>query len=196
MKRIMTLTCLILFAYIGSSQDNSDSYNYNSDERENTLFNGGGIRLSGIWGGTTNGFVKFQNDFSLNNAGFFVFEINEDFLIGWSGYGSGTELENGSNASIDGHNLLLGYTVNSDQAIHPVIYAKGGSGILEIDETSRDRVSILEPSIGVELNVFRFMRIGVDAGYRFISGVDTAGYTDNDFSSAFIGLRFKFGYSW
>jgi hypothetical protein len=193
MKTLITI-CIAAFLSLGlSAQDN---YEQETNRKEKTLFNNGGIRLTGLWGGTTNGFVKFQNDFSLNNGGYFVFEINENFLVGWSGYGSGTELADGTKVDIDGNDLLLGYTFDSNNAIHPAVYLKGGSGSLEIEGNADDNVSVIEPSIGVELNVFRFMRIGIDGGYRFVNGVDTAGYTDQDFSSAFIGLRLKFGYSW
>ena len=194
MKNLITLTFSLLLMVGLSAQD--VDINLNNDDREKTIFNDGGIRLTGLWGGFTNGFVKFQNDFSLNNSGYFVFEINENFLVGWSGYGSGTELENGVDVGIDGNDLMLGYTFDSNQAIHPAVYLKGGAGRLEINDNDNDAISVIEPSIGVELNVFRFMRIGLDGGYRFVNGVDTEGYSDSDFSSAFIGLRFKFGFSW
>ena len=193
MKTLITL-CLSVFISIGLfAQDNYEQYD---NKKENTLFNNSGIRLSGLWGGSTNGFVKFQNDFSLNNGGYFLFEINDDFLIGWSGYGSGTDLEDGTRANIDGRDLMLGYTFDSDKAIHPAVYLKAGTGTLEIEDNIDDNISVIEPSIGVELNVFRFMRIGIDGGYRFVNGVDTENFSDQDFSSAFIGLRLKFGYSW
>ena len=192
MKKLTTLLFFV-FLYFGlfSQQKHNDQ-----PSGERTLFNNGGIRLTGLWGGSTNGFVKFQNDFSLNNGGYFVFELNENFLIGWSGYGSGTDLPVGTRVGIDGNDLILGYTFDSNKTIHPTAYLKGGRGTLEIGENIRDNVFVIEPSIGVELNIFKFMRLGIDGGYRFVNGVNTAGYSDQDFSSAFIGLRLKFGYSW
>jgi len=193
MKTLITL-CLTVFLSLGLIAQ--DDYMEEDNKKERTIFNNGGIRLSGLWGGSTNGFVKLQNDFSLNNGGYFLFEINENFLIGWSGYGSGTDLPDGTRVSIDGRDLMLGYTFDSNKAIHPAVYLKTGTGSLEIGDNADDNVSVIEPSIGVELNVFRFMRIGIDGGYRFVNGVNTTGYSDQDFSSAFIGLRLKFGYSW
>jgi len=193
MKTLITL-CLTVFLSLGLLAQ--DDYEQEDNKKETTLFNNSGIRLSGLWGGSTNGFVKFQNDFSLNNGGYFLFEFNENFLIGWSGYGSGTDLPNGTRVGIDGRDLMLGYTFDSNKAIHPTVYLKAGTGKLEIDEHVDDNISVIEPSIGVELNIFRFMRLGIDGGYRFVNGVNTVGYSDQDFSSAFIGLRLKFGYSW
>ena len=192
MKKLTTLLFFVFLSFGLFSQQN----HYDQPSGERTLFNNGGIRLTGLWGGSTNGFVKFQNDFSLNNGGYFVFELNENFLIGWSGYGSGTDLPDGTRVGIDGNDLILGYTFDSNKTIHPTAYLKGGRGTLEIGENIRDNVFVIEPSIGVELNIFKFMRLGIDGGYRFVNGVNTAGYSDQDFSSAFIGLRLKFGYSW
>jgi len=184
-KLIHTIAFLLLIATISFSQN-----------REETLFKNSSIDLTGIWGGSTNGLVEFNNNFSLNNSGYFLFEINNDFLIGWSGYGSGTELTNGDKAQIGGHDLVLGYAFNSHKSIHPIVYAKGGRGSLKINEQKVDKVTVFEPSVGVELNVFRWFKIGMEGGYRFVTNVDANDLNDNDFSSPVVGLRMKFGWSW
>ena len=53
--------------------------------QEKTVFNSG-IRLTGVFGGSFNSIVDFQDDFNISSGGFFTFEINNDFLIGWQGY--------------------------------------------------------------------------------------------------------------
>jgi len=185
MKRLLTLCILILSASILLQA-----------QREETIFGSGGIHLTGLWGGSTNGIIKFEEEFSLNNGGFFAFEINNNFLIGWSGYGGGESLEDGRRAEIDGNDLLLGYTFQSNRSIHPAVYMKGGRGSLDITGENDDRVTVYEPSIGLEVNVFRFMRIGLEGGYRFVTDVQTPGFSDKDFSSPVVGLRLKFGWSW
>ncbi len=167
-----------------------------AQNREETLFRNSSIDFTGIWGGSTNGLVEFNNNFSLNNSGYFLFEINNDFLIGWSGYGSGTNLNNGDKAEIGGNDLVLGYAFNSHKTIHPIVYVKGGRGSLKINEQKVDKVSVFEPSIGMEVNVLRWFRIGLEGGYRFVTSVDANGLDDNDFSSPVVGLRMKFGWSW
>ena len=168
-------------------------YAQNSEE---TIFGNSSISLTGIWGGSTNGLVEFDNNFSLSNSGYFLFEVNNDLLIGWSGYGSGTNLENGDKAQIGGHDLVLGYAFNSNKSIHPVIYAKGGRGSLKINDERLDKVTVFEPSVGVEVNVLRWFKLGLEGGYRFVTDVDVNGLNDNDFSSPVVGLRLKFGWSW
>jgi len=167
-----------------------------SQNREETLFRNSSIDLTGVWGGSTNGLVEFNNNFSLSNSGYFLFEVNNNLLIGWSGYGSGTNLDNGDKAQIGGHDLVLGYTFNSHRSIHPVVYAKGGRGSLKINEQKVDKVTVFEPSVGIEVNVFRWLRMGLEGGYRFVTNVDANGLNDNDFSSPVVGLRMKFGWSW
>jgi len=91
---------------------------------------------------------------------------------------------------------LLGYTINSDKAIHPIVYVQFGSSDLEVEGVGSDNVFVVQPSIGAELNVTRWFRIGIDGGYRFFNNSDIPGFTDQDFSSPVLGLRLKFGWSW
>lgn len=167
-----------------------------AQNREETIFSNSSIEFTGLWGGSTNGFVEFNNNFSLSNSGYFLFEINNNFLIGWSGYGSGSNLSNGDKAQIGGNDLVMGYAFSSHKAIHPIVYLKGGRGSLKINEEKVDKVTVFEPSIGIEVNVFRWMKVGLEGGYRFVTSIDAAGLDDNDFSSPIIGLRLKFGWSW
>jgi len=162
--------------------------------QEETVFNSG-IRLTGVFGGSFNSIADFQDDFNISSGGFFTFEINNDFLIGWQGYRTGID-EDGRDVDINGNDLLLGYTINSDKAIHPIVYVQFGSSDLEVEGVGSDNVFVVQPSIGAELNVTRWFRIGIDGGYRFFNNSDIPGFTDQDFSSPVLGLRLKFGWSW
>lgn len=185
MKRLLAISVLICTMFLQVDA-----------QKEETLFGISNIKLTGIWGGASNGMVKLGNDFSLNNGGFFTFEINDNFLIGWEGYGSGSVLEDGRKIDLDGNDLLLGYGFDSYRVIHPFAYIKTGSSRLEINDGPSDNVFVLQPTIGGEINVFRWFRVGMDAGYRFVSGVNTGGLSDNDLSSPLVNLRLKFGWSW
>lgn len=165
-------------------------------QREETVFGRNGVQLTGAWGGMTNGMIRFQDEFSLNNGGYFMFELNDNFLIGWSGYGNGEVLADGKDVDIEGNDLILGYTFNSYKAVHPAMYIKGGRGKLDVASEGKENISVIEPSLGIEVNVFRWMRVGLEGGYRFVSGVDRFGLSDSDLSSPVVGLRFKFGWSW
>ena len=165
-------------------------------QREETVFNrNGGVRLTGIWGGGNSSLADFKNDFNLSSGGFFAFEINNDFLIGWSGYDSDITSD-GSNIEISGSDLFLGYTMNSTRVVHPLFYLQTGSSRLEIEDVGSDRVFVAQPTIGAEINIARFFRLGIDGGYRFFSGSNLSGFSDKDFSGPVLGLRLKFGWSW
>lgn len=185
MKKLYTLCCFLLFAIVVSDA-----------QRDETIFRDGSFKLTGIWGGATNGFVRVGNDFSLNNGGFFSFEINKRFLIGWSGYGSGTTLDDGRHIDINGNDLLLGYGFDTHKSLHPFIYLKTGGGRLQVSEERSDNVFVFEPSAGFETNIFQWFRLGIDGGYRFVSNVDLPDLNDGDVSSPFVNIRFKFGWSW
>lgn len=167
-----------------------------SAQRESTLFNGdNGIKFTGVWGGWNSSLYDFQDNKTLSNGGYLAFEFNNNFLIGWSGYKS--DLTNdGRQIDIDGNDLLLGYAFRSKRVIHPIINLQLGSSRLKIEDVGSDKVFVVQPTAGAELNVTRFFRLGVDAGYRFFSGSDITGFSDADFSGPILGLRFKFGWSW
>jgi len=185
MKNILTL---LLFSISGITLLHAQS--------EETLFNKNrGIRLTGIWGATNHSLADFENDFNLNTGGYFAFEINKNLLIGWAGYDSDLTSE-GRNIELSGSDLLLGYQFNSHNVIHPVFYLQGGSSKLQIEDAGSDRVFVVQPSIGAEINIARFFRLGIDGGYRFFNNTDLPGFSDKDFSGPILGLRLKFGWSW
>lgn len=163
-------------------------------QREQTLFNGG-FDLTGIWGGSTNQSISVNDDFNLAHGGFFAFEINENFLIGWAGYSDDVGRD-GRSIDIKGHDLLIGYTFNSDRLIHPLFYLQTGSSKLEVSDTGSDNVFVMQPTVGAEMNIARFFRLGLDAGYRFVNDVELADFTNKDFSGPMVNLRLKFGWSW
>tara|TARA_Y100000385_G_C13057798_1_gene622850 strand:- start:401 stop:667 length:267 start_codon:yes stop_codon:yes gene_type:complete len=79
--------------------------------------------------------------------------------------------------------------------IHPIFYLQAGGGKLEVTNEVDDRVFILQPNVGLEMNVLQWFRIGVEAGYRFVNNVNVNTLEYADLSSPVIGLRLKFGFS-
>jgi hypothetical protein len=57
-----------------------------------------------------------------------------------------------------------------------------------------DAFFVVEPSVNLELNLTTWMRLGVGAGYRYVSGVnDLRGITNGDLRGASGSLTLKFG---
>lgn len=164
--------------------------------QEETVFNRlGGIRFSGAWGGTTSGLFDFRDNSNFSYGGYFVFEFNENLQIGWAGYKSDID-ENGREMDLTGNDLLLGYSMNSDKIVHPQFYLQLGSGKLQVKDIGEDRIHVLQPTIGAEINIARFFRLGIDGGYRFVNDTELPSYTDGDFSGPILNIRLKFGWSW
>ena len=165
-------------------------------QREETIFNKqGGFRFTGVWVGTYNAISDFSEDYSFNNGGSIMFEFNDDILIGWAGYESDLTA-NGQEIDLEGSDFFLGYTFNSHKLLHPLLYVQTGSGKLRIGDVGRDNVFVVQPTVGAEINIARWFRLGLDAGYRFVSDSELPGITNADLSSPTFGLRLKFGWSW
>jgi hypothetical protein len=53
---------------------------------------------------------------------------------------------------------------------------------------------MFEPLLGVHVNFTRWMRMGVDAGYRLTSGIGKFGFTGSDFNGVSLGGNIGFGW--
>ncbi len=98
--------------------------------------------------------------------------------------------------------LWIGITPESYNVIHPIATVRAGYGALDIrlDDSSQryedlDKVFVLTPELGVELNVTRWFRIAGTASYRAVLGTqDDAEYTNADFSGWVGGISLRFGW--
>ncbi len=66
------------------------------------------------------------------------------------------------------------------------------NGDLHRDNT--DGFFMFEPMLGVHVNFTRWMRMGVDAGYRLTSGIGKFGFTGSDFNGVSLGGNIGFGW--
>ena len=169
-------------------------------QRDETIFGKSGLRLTGAWGASTTNLTLFEDDFAVITGGYGGLEFGKSIFIGWGGYGTsndfriGTDLQN-TDLNLDYNGLMLGYAPLAHRAIHPKFTILAGSGNLRIRGEGTDNVLVVEPGIGLELNVFRWLRVGLDGGYRFVTNTDLL-VNDSDISAAYGQLTFKFGYSW
>jgi hypothetical protein len=136
--------------------------------------------------------------------------ILDEFFIG--GYGMGTDYPevnfeteiDGELTEIDadidfGHGgLWFGYVRDIEQKMHLYSSLKLGWGRADLEhdivDLPSDRLFVLTPEIGIELNMTKFFRIGLTGGYRIVNGVSRLPGLDNqDFSSPTVGITFRFG---
>ncbi|NVN93766.1 MAG: hypothetical protein HXX18_00640 [Bacteroidetes bacterium] len=155
--------------------------------------------------------------------------LNQTFYIGAYGMGLATEhdLEGlkvmQSNGEIINYPTMrtsfghggfwLGYIHNRKDAFHWVVSTKIGWGSIDLvdadfekdshTKVGLDQVFVLTPQIEMEMNLTRWFKINIGAGYRYVSGVDKtylnekgetlSFYKSSDFNSPQASISFLFG---
>jgi hypothetical protein len=137
--------------------------------------------------------------------------VDHALTIGGAGYGW-TRDERGP-ADIDGTprnlqlgygGLLLRYSVLTGTPVYGSIGALVGGGAIALDrdtdgddhEQHTDAVDaffVFEPQVSVQVNLVRWMRVGVQGGYRITSGLGHLGYTEGDINALTLGGTVQFG---
>lgn len=172
-----------------------------SAQREETLLGERGWGLSGVWGGYKHQYAQFGvNNEAFNRGGFFGFEFGKSLYLGWGRY----ELEDAFNwNATEGRRFdlrwnagTLSYAFVPHKAVHPVLNVDFGRGRAKLQGVGEDRIFIVQPSAGIEVNVFRWLRLDLEGGYRFIKETDLEPLRDADLSGAFGQAALKFGFSW
>lgn len=139
--------------------------------------------------------------------------LDKTIYVGVAGYGFGRRPEAGM-AFIDNRwcetryeggygGFLLGATLYSDRVVHGGADLMVGGGAItrveddgywnDADEMENDGFFVMQPMVHAELNVIRWMRLDIGAGYRFATGVDRFGLENEDVSGPVAGLGFRFG---
>lgn len=174
-------------------------FSITTNAQDETLFEKIDLRITGAWGGPHTIFSSFQDDNSFSSGGFGGIELSKVFFVGWGGYTmeSNITLENDEvkNFKLNYNGPHLSYSWMPSKVVHPNVSVMFGPGRTFIDDTKNDNIFIIQPAIGAEINVFKWFRINIRGGYR--TGLDADNSVSNeDISSLFGGIDFKFGWSW
>jgi hypothetical protein len=165
-------------------------------QKDETLIGKTGLHLSGIWGGTHIGLSGLNGDNHGMGGGFFGLEFNKALTIGYGGVNSTESTDYTGQFGLDYGGLLIGYTYLSHKVIHPRASFLIGSGKLKFKGDADDTIFVVQPSAGAEVNVFKWFRLGLEGGYRFVSNTSLPEPDDEDVSSPFIQMSLRFGWSW
>ena len=188
----------------------------NFAQKEQTLFKDSGIHTTGGWGGMTFGYTPFPKDYAITTGGFGGIGFNNKFFVGWGGERMKSKIEIQLDSltydiSKYNHNgFLLEYMTRPNKVFYPKIgiVMGGGSFDFKIQDagdntsTSTSKFVLLQPAAGIEINVFRWLHLGIDVGYKAIfikkSELKKENYPfeDNNLSRPFAALKLKFGWSW
>lgn len=168
-------------------------------QEEQTLFNTSDIRISGIWGSIDHNYSFFEDEYAYARGFNIGIEVSRSIYIAYARNSFRQEPVTGPEGRrldlyYDG--LQLAYTPNSERLLHPRIGFFAGGGKATVEGVDDDPVYVLKPSAGVELNATQWFRLGLEAGYRFVTYDDIPEYDSSDFSSPFVNIALRFGLSW
>lgn len=169
-------------------------------QEEETLFGESGLKLTGAWGGPVFGMTFFADEAAPTRGTFWGLEFNHVILAGFGNERTfeSVPLKEGDNGSYDFKHkgFYLQFYPNKEKIIHPAFGFMLGGGELKDDFGKKDPLFVVQPTAGFEINVFKWWKVGVDGGYRFVSRTDLPDIEDKDLSSVFLNLKMRFGLSW
>lgn len=168
-------------------------------QRDESLFGPRHAALTGIWGGANHNYSAYDEEWSYLRGGHFALEFGNSILLGWSGARTRDEvtLKDGDGTFNFRYNAFMaGFTPMANKVVHPRLVLLTGRGRLNVNGNDDDRVFVLQPSVGVEVNVFRWFRMGLEGGYRFVDGIDYPSVSNEDIAGPFAQLDLRFGISW
>jgi len=148
--------------------------------------------------------VKYANIMGKNGTltgGRGAWIVDHTYMIGGFGYGLTTEREmNGNDIGFGYGGILVGYSLWSDRLVHPVFMANLGWG--RASSNSRDNnndpivasnISVIEPEMLVETNLFKHARLAVGGSYRIVTGVKDNTLRNRDFAGWSLTSAVNFG---
>ncbi|WP_295117239.1 hypothetical protein [uncultured Chitinophaga sp.] len=173
--------------------------------------NGSKIRVGG-YGAPTIKFTPFADKFAIMMGGNAGVMLNSKIMLGAGGYALVNDIEaprvNSSDPTLYWNMWYTGfvaeYTFNSNKLIHWGVGGLiGGGGVMKGVRWKEDHEGdnwidnscffAAEPYANLEINIATFMRVGIGASYRFISGSNTPGITDSDMSGPAAHITLKAG---
>lgn len=166
-------------------------------QREETLFGRAG-GLSGAWGAPVYNYSQFGDDWIFIRGGYGGLEFGRSLFLGWGEFRSKEDIniEGADPFRFRYGGLFLGVAPNAYRSVHTRFNLLAGGGRLDLKDGGRDRVFVMQPSAGMEINFFQWMRMGVEGGYRFVLDSDLPNLNSGDLSTLFFQVDLKFGFSW
>ncbi|MGB1243522.1 MAG: hypothetical protein ACPG49_13425 [Chitinophagales bacterium] len=142
--------------------------------------------------------------------------LNHSLNIGLAGYGLATNV-NANYMDVSGKDyffemgyggLLIEPVIGTNKLVHisvPIILGGGWAGVTDErfyevgfdydhDVVESDVFWVVEPSVNVEVNIWKIARIGFGMGYRYLGDTNFENTTDADMSGLSGNITFKLGW--
>jgi hypothetical protein len=161
--------------------------------REQTLMHG--LGLSGVWFSSNTSFGQFNGKTEPFYGGMWGLEFGKKLTVGFKHEAINQSIDAFNKFDLQNNGIFVSYAPNADKSIHPIFTLIASNGALKVAE-NKSSTFVLQPQLGVEINVFRWFHLELDGGYRILSGNDIAGFSNSQFSGAYAEAKFKFGWSW
>lgn len=205
MKRTFILTVFLVFGF-GFSVSAQQMQTLIDGDVSHGGFGGPAIKVSNVAG---------DPGHWVGGGGGWIINLNEQHALSLGGGGYGLVTEHSvtfvtepdfGNPDEDYyiHNGYGGFKFEYINHSHRLLHATfssliGGGGLstrqadYSYDNDDPDPYFVFEPMANVEVNMTEFMRITAGVGYRYTSGINSAGFDDSDFSGITGTVTFKFG---
>jgi len=174
-----------------------------------TLFGRGNVKIGG-YGALGARYARVNGDNGAFLGGEGALLIDHRLAIGLAGYGWSNERRIPVNDYVGERYMHLGYgglllryhvlIPQSPVSISVATLIGGGAvGVTanrddKIHSDNSDAFFVFEPQLGAYVYLTRWMRLGVDASYRLVSGVNRFGFTESNFRGASVGGSIGFGW--
>ncbi|MFN4079396.1 MAG: hypothetical protein ACK4NS_00725 [Saprospiraceae bacterium] len=169
-------------------------------QREQTLLGDRGFRLTGFWANWNHQLAPFDNQYGYIRGWQFGLEFGKAIFLGYgrNRLDEPVTLADGRRLEFNYNAFKIGYGITPWRAIHPIVQIDFGPGRTRIDNESRRNNFVIQPAAGLELNVFRWLRLDMEGGYRFVrnSGTAMALVSDRELSGPYAQATARFGLSW
>jgi len=180
---------------------------WSQDKEYKTIVDFNDARISGM-GGLMMQFTAVDGEFAHMLGGGGAVLLG-DFFVGAYGLGLTNNIpvirpdediyQLGDRLSVGHGGFWLGYSLHGEKPIHVTFSTLLGWGSIGVGDefypsTISDGIFVISPTIEAELNMTRFLRIGVGATYNIYTFVNLPGYSGSDFSAPGGFLAFKFGW--
>jgi hypothetical protein len=173
------------------------------DEQDETLLSGN--MTFGAFGGPIIKWTELNDEFGVLVGGRGAFVLNHFLGIGGGGYGLVNDVTVITNNPTNQWFMDFGYggvilecILGSRKLIHLSFNTLIGGGSVSYhrnwyEYTDPDFFFVMEPELDIELNVSRYLRIGVGGSYRWINGIQYSELSNRSMSGPAAVLTFKFG---
>lgn len=167
-------------------------------QKEETIANGKNWGFTGIWGSYKHQISQFDNTNSYLRGGNFGLEFGKSLFVGYGRYQLKDDVQwdqlQDQNFEMNWNALDLGYAIKPYKAVHPMVNVNLGPGKVSLSGEGEDNIFLIQPSAGVEINVFRWCHLGLEGGYRFVTDSSLPSISDQALSGPFGQATLKFGF--